>query len=125
MSASQVDETEMFNVYIADADPEMAAVIANAVAVEAPAQIEEFVEGSSTKIVDYAKVPTEPYSPSLTHNVGVGAAAGIAAALAYLTLHFLLDVRIKDEQELEQLLELPILGRVPSFDHMDKKQKGY
>ena len=55
MTAEQVDETELFFVYITHPDPRMAAEIANAVAEVAPGEIESFVEGSSTKIIDYAK----------------------------------------------------------------------
>jgi capsular polysaccharide biosynthesis protein len=124
MTAEQVDETEMFKVYISNADPTMAAFIANVVAQEAPTQIEQFIEGSSTRIVDYAQVPTAPYTPNVSRNVMMGAMLGAVLVLAYLTLRFLLDVRVKEEDELEQLFGLPILGRVPSF-HQESKQKGY
>jgi capsular polysaccharide biosynthesis protein len=125
MSASQVDETEMFNVYITDADPEMAAAIANAVAQEAPSQIEEFVVGSSTKIVDYAKTPSAPYSPSYSQNAMKGAAVGVVLAVAYISLRVLLDVRLKDEEEIVQMFDLPILGRIPNYDRVESKKEKY
>jgi capsular polysaccharide biosynthesis protein len=124
MSASQVDETEMFKVYVTDADPEKAAMIANAVAQEAPNQITEFVVGSSTKIVDYATVPSSFYTPSYSSNTTKGFAVGVVIAVAYISLRVLFDVRLKDEEELVQLFELPVLGRIPSYDHSDSKKKG-
>jgi hypothetical protein len=42
-----------------------------------------------------------------------------------LTLRYLLDLRVKEEEELVQLFGLPILGRVPSFHELDNKSKGY
>ena len=125
MSAAQVNETEMFNVYITHHDPQMAAHIANAVAEVAPEQITEFVEGSSTKIVDYASVPTSRYSPSYSRNTMLGGVIGVVLAVAYVTLRYLLDVRLKDEDELIQLFDLPILGRVPSFTQLNSKKGGY
>ena len=77
MTTAQVDETELFSVYISHPDPEMAAKIANAVATVAPGEIEEFVEGSSTKIIDHAKVPTSRYTPSYRKNTLLGCAAGL------------------------------------------------
>ena len=64
LSTKQVGGTELFNVYVTHSDPKMAAYLVNTVASVAPAEIETFVEGSSTKIIDYAKVPASPCSPS-------------------------------------------------------------
>lgn len=115
MSASQVGETELFDVYISNPDPEMAAFIANAVAEVAPGEIENFVEGSSTKIVDYAKVPTAPYTPNYRKNIAMGIAAGVLVAVAFLTIRDFLDVRIKQEEDLTEISDLPVLGRIPVF----------
>ena len=97
MTAAQVDETELFEVYISHPDPEEAAKIANAIANVAPDEIAYFVEGSSTKIIDYAKVPQYPYTPNPQKNAVVGGVLGCMAAAAVVFLQYLLDVRIKDE----------------------------
>ena len=76
MTAEQVDETELFTVYITHPDPVMAAEIANAVAEVAPGEIESFVDGSSTKIIDYARTPDSPYTPSYRRNILLGGLAG-------------------------------------------------
>ena len=122
MTAAQVDETELFTVFISHPDPEMAAKIANAVANVAPGEIEEFVEGSSTKIIDYAKVPTSRYTPSYRKNTLLGGIVGVFLALLYVTLLYLLDVRIKSEEDLTQLFDLPMLGQIPAFEENDRKK---
>jgi len=115
LHAAQKGETELFDVIITHENPEMAARIANALAEVAPGEIEGFVEGSSTKVIDYAKVPTEPSTPKLAQNLIVGAAIGILIAAAYITILFMLDVRIKDEEELVGMFDLPVLGQIPVF----------
>ena len=124
MSAEQVEETELFKVIITHRDPVIAAQLANAVAKVAPAEIEEFVEGSSTKIIDYAKVSTAPASPNMMRNVVLGALIGCAAALCWVTLLFLLDVRIKTEEDLLALSEFPVLGQIPEFLPEGSKRPG-
>ena len=124
MTTAQVDETELFSVYISHPDPEMAAKIANAVATVAPGEIEEFVEGSSTKIIDHAKVPTSRYTPSYRKNTLLGCAAGLLLAVIYVTLLYLMDVRIKNEEDLTQLFDLPMLGQIPSFAENERKKAG-
>ena len=115
MHAAQKGTTEIFDVTITHSDPEKAARIANAVAEVAPGEIERFVEGSSTKVIDYAKVPSSPSSPNVTKNVIVGCFVGIAIAAVFITIRFLLDVRIKDEEDLVALFDIPVLGQIPSF----------
>ena len=50
MTTAQVDDTEIFEVYITHADPAVAAQVANTIADVAPAEIEEIVEGSSVSL---------------------------------------------------------------------------
>lgn len=125
MTAEQVDDTEIFRVYITHKDPEVAAEVANAIANVAPAEIEEFVEGSSTKIIDYAKVPTARYSPSYRKNTLLGGVIGVVVAVLYVTLRYLLDVRIKDSEDLEMLYSLPVLGQIPVFTSGEVRKTGY
>jgi len=124
MSAEQVEETELFKVIITHEDPAVAAQLANAVAKVAPAEIEGFVEGSSTKIIDYAKVPNTPSSPNVMKNTVLGALIGCVLAVGALTVLFLMDVRIKDEEDLLLLSEFPVLGQIPEFLSEEGKQRG-
>ncbi len=123
MAAQQRGETELFDVYISHSDPRYAAHLANAVAEVAPGEIERFVEGSSAKIIDYAKVPTAPSSPSVSRNVILGALVGFVLALAYITVRFLMDVRIRGEEELAAMFSVPVLGQIPAFETGSKKKQ--
>ena len=124
LRAAQKGETELFDVTITHENSEMAARIANALAEVAPGEIENFVEGSSTKVIDYAKVPKAPSTPKLAKNLLVGAGVGFLIAAAYITILFLLDVRIKDEDELVSMFDLPVLGQIPVFLSEGAKARG-
>ena len=124
MSAEQVGNTELFKVRISHRDPKLAAQIANAVAEVAPGEIEKVVEGSSTKIIDFAKVPSVPSSPNVRKNCLLGGVIGFVLVLIYLTVCFRLDVRIKDEDELASLFDAPVLGQIPVFSHDNGKRYG-
>ena len=90
----------------------------------APDEIAYFVEGSSTKIIDYAKVPAYPYTPNPQRNAVLGAVFGCLLAAAYVFLDYLLDVRIKDEEDLLMLSDFPVLGQIPEFLTEEGKQRG-
>ena len=60
LSAKSVNGTEVFDVTITGESPEICAKIANRIADLAPNKISGIIEGSSVKIIDRAKVPTDP-----------------------------------------------------------------
>lgn len=122
ISTQQVGNTEIFKVFVTHTNPNTAAEIANAIARTAPETIENFVEGSSTKIIDYAKTPTGRFSPSYTKNTVIGGLIGGVLILILLTLDFLLDVRIKGEQDLSDLCDIPVLGQIPDFSQLELKR---
>lgn len=124
MKSEQVNDTEVFTVTITLPDPEMAARLANTLAEVAPGEIGDIVEGSSTKIIDYAKVPDLPASPSKGRSTVLGFLVGAVLAALYVTLRFLLDVRIKDEEDLTVLFNLPVLSQIPTFVPDGTKRKG-
>lgn len=124
ISTAQEGETAIFRLFVTNPDPVVAARYANAIARVAPGEIEAFVEGSSTKVLDFAEVPTSIYSPSYRRSFVLGGLIGFAFAIAWLTILFLLDVRIKSEEDLTALSDLPILGQIPDFTAL-KRGGGY
>lgn len=116
--------TEVFQVYITNADPELAAEIANAIAAIAPKEIANIVEGSSARIVDYAKVPQKPYTPSFMKNTAIGALVGILAVVVGIVVQVVLDVHIKNEADLRKISDAPVLGVIPDYN-LDGKKNEY
>ena len=122
MTASQIDDTEMFNVFINDPDPEMAAHIADTIADVAPEKMSEFVKGSSTAVIDHAVVANKPISPNYVMNTIIGVMAGLFVYLMILTFRYLFHTKITDEEDVETYLDLPVLGMIPSIE-VNKKGK--
>lgn len=123
ISAEVVGETEMFKVTVTTPYPQMSMDLANAIAAIAPDEIAEIIEGSSAKIIDYARLPKGSSSPNYTTNTILGAAAGAALAIVVIVLQNMLDVRIKNEEDLEKICSVPVLGVIPDLTN-DKKDSG-
>jgi capsular polysaccharide biosynthesis protein len=115
LSSGALNATEVFYITITDADPAIAADIANTIAEIAPEHLLEIVDGSSVKVVDFAKVPEEPSSPNLLQNVAIGLFLGFAAAAAAITLFVVFDARLSSSLDLRELSELPVLGIITDF----------
>lgn len=123
MAAESVDETELFKVLITHPDPYLAAHVANTIAEVAPAEISNIMVGSTTKVLDWAKIPTKPSSPNTTTNAIIGVLAGAVLAVAFVVVQTLLDVRVKSEEDLAAISEIPVLGVIPDF--FDENRSGY
>ena len=121
ISASSIGETEMFRVTVRTTDPQMSMDLANVISEVAPDEITKFIEGSTTKIIDKAKLPTEPCAPNYTVNTILGVLIGMTLAIIGLLLYMLLDTRIKTEDDLAKICKIPVMGLIPNLSSDGKK----
>lgn len=116
ISTEQLDETVIFTLTVTHEDPERAARIATVLSEVIPVEGPKVIDGTSARLINSAKVPQSPTSPSYSVNLLLGAVAGMLLAIVYVTILFLKDTRIKDENDLTDMFDLPILGRIPDLD---------
>lgn len=115
ISANSIGDTEMFRVSVRTTDPELSMKLANLIAEIAPGEITQFIEGSATKIIDWAKLPKEPCAPNYTLNTVLGTMIGAVLAILGLLLYMLLDTRIKTEEDLAKICKIPVMGLIPDM----------
>ena len=89
----------------------------------APGVIAEIIEGSSAKIIDFAKVPENPASPNATKNAVVGALVGLILAAILVFLEMVLDTRIQSQEDLMRISQIPMLGSIPNMNENAGKKK--
>lgn len=119
--AEAVEETEMFRVSITTPNAQMSADLANTIADVAPDKIAGIIEGSSAKVIDYARVPTKPSAPDCVQNAVIGGLIGAVLSVAAIAVHMMLDMRIKREEDLTKICAIPVLGKIPEM--VDGKSK--
>lgn len=115
MTAQPANGTEVFNIRITADDPKVAKAIANIIADKAPEIIQSYVEGSSVKVVDYAKEPKIRAFPSYKKYVMQGGIVGGVIAFVIIALLFIFNSRIKGKDDLNSLFKVPVIGEIPNF----------
>lgn len=115
MSGSSVEDTEVFKVSITNENPKEAAKIANAIADVAPSVITKYIDGSSVKIIDYAKVPTSQSSPIYSRYLIFGGFIGALLAAAVIAALIIFNSKISSEDDIKSLFEEPVIGKIPDF----------
>lgn len=95
-------------------DAEMAANVANKMADEVSSVAHDVMNVDSVNVVDSAKVPTAPSGPKRPLFMAIGLLGGLFAAVAIVVVSDMLNTKVRDEEELEELLGLPVIGRIPA-----------
>ncbi len=113
ISASSINNTEIFRVTVTADDPQAAAIIANAIAEVAPAQITSIVSGSSVTIVENAVVPAYASAPILKDYITKGALIGFLLSLLGILSYSLLFRGLSVEDRIKQNFELSVLSVIP------------
>lgn len=96
-------------------DPQKTADVANKMAEEVSGVARDVMNVESVNVVDSAKVPTAPSGPKRPLYIAVGFLAGLFAAVAIVVLADMLNTKVRSEEELEELLGVPVIGRIPAM----------
>lgn len=125
VSASPIEETEIFSISVTGPDPQETEYIANVIAEVLPEKIADIVDGSSVRVVDYAVVPTNKISPNITKYTAMGLLLGVFASCGVIVVLSLMDTTIDSEDYLTQNYDIPVLAVIPDLTSNKSGQYGY
>lgn len=107
--------SRVLSLEITGPDAQMAANIANKMADEVSTVAHDVMNVDSVNVVDSAKVPTAPSGPKRPLYMAVGLLGGLFVAVAIVVVEDMLNTKVRDQEELEELLGVPVIGRIPAM----------
>ena len=107
--------TRVISVSVTAGKPDAAAIVANEVATVLSTVAQDTMGVESVNVVDAAQVPTSPSGPPRTMYTAVAFLAGIFLEVAIVVLLDMLNTRVRNPEEAEELLGLPVIGRIPTI----------
>ena len=116
LSITNTTDTQIIEISSTTVDPGLSKRIVDETISVFTTLIQEKLDVTNVTIVDQPEVNPNPVSPSMVKNVIIGAGVGIVISLGYLLLTYLLDTKIKNGEQAEQYLGVPLLGIVPFFE---------
>lgn len=125
ISASAIDETEVFSITVTTNNPEEAARLANAIVDILPVRIEEIMDGASMRLVDSAIPNYNRIGTNITRNTIIGFVLGVLLMSVLLVVLDMLNDVIRDESHILQTYDIPILARVPDLMEDTSGHYGY
>jgi len=121
LSATSLNGTEVFQISITNENPEHAQAICNSFLSIAPQEIIRVVRAGGVEVIDWAKTPEEPVSPNIKRNMAIAMMLGVVMSFALAIMVELMDTKIKTQEELAQLLNLPVLAVIPKIEEKSKQ----
>ena len=120
ITASAPLDTSIIDITVTDSDPVRAAETAIAISsslTDVVAEIETpdvvgAVSPVRLTLAQEATVPSVPVSPNVPLNIALGALVGLALGLGIAVLRETLEMRIRNERDVEQITDLPVLGGI-------------
>ena len=123
ITSSAVSGTAVFKVNVFDENPYNAMLIANTIGKLAPQKIIDVVKSGGIEVLDEATLPTEPYkSTSVSMMILIGIVIGAGFTMVIFIITGLLDTRYRRVYEVEDMFNIPILGKVPQIT--EKNENG-
>lgn len=110
-----VRDTEFINITVTDKDPEMAAYWANLVTEAFKSEIFNIMRVENVNVLDEAIPLYKPVSPNAPLNLAMAGVLGIMVAIGLSMLLEFLDNTIKLPKDVNDSLQLPVLGAIPDF----------
>lgn len=108
--------SQVINVSVQSTDAALASNVANAVAKTFSKDIPDLMNVDNVKVLSVSGIPTSPVSPNILLNTAIAGVVGFLLGVGLAFLREVLDRRIRTEEQVQQLLDLPVLGSIPDID---------
>lgn len=113
IEVSSETTTRVITVSVTGKSAQTAAIVANGLAETTDSVAREVMDIQAINVIDKATEATAPSGPNRTMYTAVGFLAGLFLAVAIVVLMDMTNTRVRNADELEELLDVPVIGRIP------------
>lgn len=99
---------------VTGSDPDTSAAIANEMASNVSKVAQQVMDVQSVSVIDQAVSPSSPSGPNRSMYIAVALLAGLFIAIAIVVVSDMLNTKVRNADEVEELLGLPVIGRMPA-----------
>ena len=111
-------DTRIVSISVKDKQPEEASRISNSLREVAAQKIINVTRVSDVTTLEEARPATSPSSPNIRRNTLIGFLGGLGVVVVVVLLVELLDVRVKRPEDIEDVMQIPLLGVIPNLDKL-------
>ncbi|KYH14168.1 Wzz/FepE/Etk N-terminal domain-containing protein [Staphylococcus kloosii] len=116
LTVTNQTDTQILNIAIQSKNAKEAELIANNVAKTFQKEIPKIMDVNNVSILSNANNSAVQVSPKLLINATIGFASGAVLAIIVIVIRHLTDKRIKNETDVKENLDIPVLGLIQKYD---------
>lgn len=118
VSVNVPTDTRIVSISVRDVNPEEASRIANVLREVAAQKIISITRVSDVTTLDEARPATSPSSPNIRRNTMMSVIVVTGLVILVVLLVELLDDRVKRPEDIEEVMQLSLLGVVPNLEKL-------
>lgn len=123
ISVTSATSSQVVQITVENADPSLAAKIANEIRQVFTDRVAELYDMQNIKSLDDAKVPTSPSNINHTKDIVMFAAIGVVLAVIYVVIANLLDNTVKSSSDIEKATGLNVIAEIPVYEFNGRGRK--
>ena len=112
ITVTSVENTEIIKIEVSDESAKRAQKIAKTTAIVFEKEVQRIYNLTNVSVVDEAYLADSPYNINPVKQVLIFMCMGLIIGLCIVFLIFYFDTSIKSSEEIEEKLNLPIIGKV-------------
>lgn len=113
ISVESATTTRVLTVSVTGESAQTVAIVANELAETADSVAKEVMDVKSVNVIDQAAEPSSPSGPPRATYTAVAFLAGLFLAVAIVVVLDIVNTRVRNAEEVEELLGVPVIGRIP------------
>lgn len=121
ISVTNEEDTELIKISVSSVNKEDAKDIANEIAKVFSNEIVDIYNIKNVSIIDTAIVAKTPYNINIVKEIVIAALFGVVLGVVIIFVMFYFDTTIKNPEEIQTKIGLPLLGVVPKVESENDK----
>lgn len=109
-------DTQILEIGYKDSNPQRAVDIVDSITNDFIAKSKKLITNGNVQVIQKAKVPENPVSPNKKLNILISLVLGLMVGIGVVLLLEFMDNTFKSKEDLEKVLDLPVIGAIPEYD---------
>ena len=116
LSVTTVADTQILQLSYKSKNPNEAKAVLEEIAAEFITTSKELVPNGNVTVIQTIYAPEDPVSPNVKMNIAIGFLLGLMVSVGIVFLLEYMDNTYKNKEQLENDLDIPVLGMIPYLD---------
>ncbi|EHK2403244.1 capsular biosynthesis protein [Clostridium perfringens] len=120
LNATPSAETQILDLSFKGGNPKEVLKLTEALTNEFISESKELIPNGNVQVIQKPQLPEKPVSPNKKLNILIAFVLGLMVGVGVVLLLEYLDNTFKSREDIENTLDLPIIGTIPDYDNVGK-----